>query len=207
MYELFSLGAAPSSPTDLEHYKAIAIQAGKAGKTPGQVKQLLKQQIAQDLKAHAAKTGMPFTQHLATLKAQTTPTAGVGGFDLFREISHATNDVAKAARDIEHVANDVVKKVGPIVDAVGKFAGNIPWGDIVHDVQAAISTIPGLGTIVSEAIAIGESAYDSAVALVPLATRASTSGLTNTLSTANLINYNSMTNPFSGSGYIYQGIN
>jgi len=161
--ESFFLGA--PSPTDLEHYKAIALAAGKAGKTPGQVRALIKQQIVTDLTQHAAKTGTSFTQHLATLKAQTTPVAGVSGFDLFRDVSHAVSDVAKAEKDIEHVANDVVKKVSPILKAVGKFAGNIPWGDIVHDVEGAIATVPGLGTVVSEAIAFGESAYDSAVAL------------------------------------------
>jgi hypothetical protein len=171
MYEQFLGVPSTSSPTDLERYKAIALAAGKQGRTPGQVREMIKQQIVTDLKQHAANTGVAFHQHLATLKAQTTPTSGVGdttgvgGFDLFREISKATNDVAKATRDVEHVANDVIKKVGPAVNAIAKFAGNIPWGEIVHDVQAAISTIPGLGTVVSEAIAFGESAYDSAVAL------------------------------------------
>ncbi len=172
MYESFLGIPSSSSPTDLERYKAIALQAGKAGKTPGQARELIKQQIVTDLSAHAANTGTSFQTHLATLKSQTSPSTGVGGFNLFHSISdavkgveHDANDVAKAARDVEHIANDVIKKVGPIVDAVGKFAGNIPWGDIVHDVQAAISTIPGLGTVVSEAIAFGESAYDSALAL------------------------------------------
>src|SRR5208337_591343 len=166
-----------SSPTDLERYKAIALAAGKTGKTPGQVRELIKQQIVTDLAQHSVNTGTSFQTHLATLKSQTTPSAGVGNF--FGDISHAVqsvghdigqvknvaNDIAKAARDVEHVANDVVKKIGPEINAIAKFAGNIPWGDIVHDVQAAISTIPGLGTVVSEAIAFGESAYDSAMAL------------------------------------------
>lgn len=161
------LGAAASpSPTDLERYKAIALAAGKGGKTAGQVRELLKQQIVTDLTQHATKTGVPFQQHLATLKSQTTPAApGVGGFNLFHAISNVANDVAKTTRDVEHVADDVIKKVGPEVNAIAKVAGNIPWGDIVHDVQGAIASIPGLGTVVSEAIAFGESAYDTAVAL------------------------------------------
>ena len=42
----------------------------------------------------------------------------------------------------------------------------MPWGDIIHGVQAVVSVVPGIGTAVSEVIAAAETAYESAAALL-----------------------------------------
>lgn len=55
--------------------------------------------------------------------------------------------------------------VDKIVSDVVKDLKHVPWGTIIHDVQAAISVVPGLGTAVSEVVAAAETAYDSALAL------------------------------------------
>lgn len=154
------LGVSAPSP-DLEQYKSLAIQAAKEGKTPGQARDLIRQAIVRGLAQQSTASGRPIQEHLAALKAQTSPSTGVAGFNLFHELSKVGN----VAKDIEHVANDVIKTVGPIVNDIAKVAGKIPWGTIIHDVQAAISVVPGLGTAVNVVVAAAESAYDSAVAI------------------------------------------
>jgi hypothetical protein len=62
-------------------------------------------------------------------------------------------DLAKVANDVADVATSIVSDVAKVVNAV-------PWGEILHDVQAVVSAIPGLGTAVSEVLAAAESAID-----------------------------------------------
>lgn len=54
---------------------------------------------------------------------------------------------------VEDVATSIVSDVSKVVNAV-------PWGEILHDVQAVVSAVPGLGTAVSEVLAAAESAID-----------------------------------------------
>ncbi|MDE3097021.1 MAG: hypothetical protein KGK07_13615 [Chloroflexota bacterium] len=54
---------------------------------------------------------------------------------------------------VEDVASSIVSDVSKVVNMV-------PWGEILHDVQAVVSVIPGLGTAVSEVLAAAESAID-----------------------------------------------
>jgi len=62
-------------------------------------------------------------------------------------------NVANIVKDVEHVASDVVKDLG-----------HVPWGTIIHDFQAIVSVVPGLGTAVSDIVAAAESAYDTVAA-------------------------------------------
>lgn len=55
--------------------------------------------------------------------------------------------------DVANVATSIVADVSKVVNAV-------PWGEILHDVQAVVSVVPGLGTVVSEVLAAAESAID-----------------------------------------------
>lgn len=55
--------------------------------------------------------------------------------------------------EISNVATSIVSDVAKVVNAV-------PWGEILHDVQAVVSAVPGLGTAVSEVLAAAESAID-----------------------------------------------
>jgi hypothetical protein len=63
-------------------------------------------------------------------------------------------DLAKVVSDVEHDVSQVTKDLS-----------HVPWGTIIHDVQAAVSAVPGLGTAVSDVVAAAESAYDSAAAI------------------------------------------
>ena len=63
-------------------------------------------------------------------------------------------DLTKVVSDVEHAASNVVKDLG-----------HVPWGTIIHDLQAAVSAVPGLGTAVSDVVAAAESAYDTAAAI------------------------------------------
>lgn len=54
---------------------------------------------------------------------------------------------------VEDVATSIVSDVSKVVNMV-------PWGEILHDVQAVVSVIPGLGTAISEVLAAAESAID-----------------------------------------------
>jgi hypothetical protein len=63
-------------------------------------------------------------------------------------------DLAKVVSDVEHDVSNVTKDLS-----------HVPWGTIIHDVQAAVSAVPGLGTAVSDVMAAAESAYDTAAAI------------------------------------------
>jgi hypothetical protein len=149
-------GDAMDLNTSLDRYKLLAIQSAMAGHTPGEVREQLRQQITNDLHAHAAATNTDPLQHstalLNQLASEGTITAGtvvVG--DIFSDIGHIASGVVSA---VSNVASTVAKAVtSPGV-----------WGTILHDVQAAVSVVPGLGTAVSDVIAAAETAYDAAAA-------------------------------------------
>lgn len=58
---------------------------------------------------------------------------------------------------VVHAVEDVATS---IVSDVSKVVNMVPWGEILHDVQAVVSVIPGLGTAISEVLAAAESAID-----------------------------------------------
>src|SRR5271166_235395 len=148
-------GDAAEMTTSLDRYKLLAIQAGLKGLSPGEVRSLLVGQITHDVHTKADATGTHPAEHTQALAEEL---AGAG-----YPIRHVVGGIFD---DIGKIASGVVKSVSSAVNAVAKVAKAVPWGDIVHDVQAAVSAVPGLGTAVSEVIATAETAYDSAAALL-----------------------------------------
>ncbi len=94
------------------------------------------------------------TDTTAFLKQLYKVPASIPQVELHSESWEGPNvNVANVVRDVEHVASDVVKDLG-----------HVPWGTIIHDFQAIVSVVPGLGTAVSDIVAAAESAYDAAAA-------------------------------------------
>jgi hypothetical protein len=143
-------GDAAEMNTSLDRYKLLALQAATAGMSAGETREALKNAIAHDMAAAAQQSGRSPEEHVAELYHQIPAAHVVGGF--FDAIGHIASSVVS---DVSHVANAVVKA-----------AGAVPWGDIVHGVQAAISAVPGIGTAVSDIVATAETAYESAAALL-----------------------------------------
>lgn len=107
-----------------------------------------------------------------------------------KAVSSVGADIGKlvdsAVQDVEHAIPDAlrhyVEGVGDAVKWLSKegneFAGDlkkavdlvkkIPWGDVVHSVEAAVSVVPVLGTAVSDIIATAEVAYEALTAKSPL---------------------------------------
>jgi hypothetical protein len=149
-------GDASELTVNLDRYKLLAVQAGLAGHSPGEVREMLKAALHHDIDQHAQATGTDPSQHTESLKAELAREgvhvhgAVVGGF---------FDDIGKIASGIVHTVSNVVNDVAHVVKAV-------PWGDILHGVQAAVSVVPGLGTAVSDVVAAAETAYESAAALL-----------------------------------------
>lgn len=143
-------GDASEMVSDVDRYKLLALQHAMAGATPGQVHDMLVQQMHADLYNKAQATGLPPEVHSADLLSQ----SGAGGIIVGGFFS-----------DLGHIASSIVSDVGKVASSVAKTAG--PWvGDIIHGVQAAVSVVPGLGTAVSDVVAAAETAYESAAALL-----------------------------------------
>jgi hypothetical protein len=68
--------------------------------------------------------------------------------------------------DVANIANGVINTVKDGVDSVAKFVTNIPWGDIVHGIEAAVSVVPGIGTAISEVLATAETAINAVEAVI-----------------------------------------
>ena len=135
----------------LDKYKLLALQSAQAGMSPGQVHEALAAAIHQDALTASAQSGQDPEAHIAHLLAQVPPAhAVIGG--LFSSIGHIVSSVVS---DVSHVAS-----------AIGKVANVVPWGDIIHGVQAAVSVVPGLGTAVSDVVAAAETAYETAAAVL-----------------------------------------
>jgi hypothetical protein len=161
------LGAASGITSDLDQYKLFAIQAGMAGATPGQVRSMLVERITSDVQAKAQASG----QHPAVHTDELAQELAATGYP----IAGTAIIVGDFFSDIGHIASSVVSSVSNVVTSVANMPGvkdvlhavsSVPWGDIVHGVEAAASMIPGLGTAVSDVVATAESAYDSAAALL-----------------------------------------
>lgn len=143
-------GDAAEMQTSLDRYKLLALQGAMAGMSPGEVRDSLHAAMHADLAQAAAESGQPIEAHAAELLAQVPPAHVVGG--LFSALGH--------------IASSIVSDVSHVASAVGKGLSAVPWGDILHGVQAAISVVPGLGTAVSDVVAAAETAYESAAALL-----------------------------------------
>ena len=155
-------GDAAELSTSLDKYKLLGTQLALAQLTPGQVHEALVAQMRHDLETHAAATGTHPREHtqrmLAELAQQGIITGCVIGADGYI--------VGDFFGDIGKIASGVVHAVSDVANTVAKVANVVPWGDIIHGVQAAVSVVPGLGTAVSDVIAAAETAYDSAAALM-----------------------------------------
>lgn len=154
-------GDAAEIVPNLDRYKLLAMQMGMAGTDPATVRETIEAMMAHDIEAAEAQTGIPGHAHVDMLRAQLAAhgvhVSGsyVDGFNL--------GDIGKIASGIVHVVspvvNDVMKVARPIVNLV-------PWGDIVHSAEAAVSVIPGLGTAISDVIAYGETAVNAVDAVL-----------------------------------------
>jgi len=151
--------AAELPALNLDRYKLLAVQAAMAGHTPGQVREGLIRQIHEDVAKHADATGTHPSEHtqamLAALSAET------GDLHHLMVSGYVVGDFFS---DIGHIASAVVHTVSNVANDVAKAVSSVPWGDIVHGIQAAVSVVPGLGTAVSDVIAAAETAYDAAAA-------------------------------------------
>jgi hypothetical protein len=147
-------GDAAELATSLDRYKLMAVQAAMAGMSPGQVREALVAQMTNDLQQHAAATGTHPSEHTQRMLTELAVQGVVCGPIV----------VGDFFSDIGHLASGVVSAVSDVANTVAKAVSSVPWGDIIHDVQAAVSVIPGIGTAVSDVIAAAESAYDAAAA-------------------------------------------
>jgi len=150
------IGDAADMSTSLDRYKLLAVQSAMTGMSPGQVHDALVTALTDDLHAAAAQSGRHPAEHSADLLAQ-----------LAQEGIHAgTIAVGDLFGDIGKIASGVVSTVSHVVNQVASVVKSPVWGDILHDVQAAVSVVPGLGTAVSDIVAAAETAYESAAALL-----------------------------------------
>jgi hypothetical protein len=151
--------AAEMSAPSLDRYKLLAIQAAMAGHSPGEVRDALVRQMHADIESHASATGTHPAEHTQAMLAQLSAETG--------DVHHLMVSgwvVGDFFSDIGHIASGIVHTVSNVANDVAKVASKVPWGDIVHGIQAAVSVVPGLGTAVSDVIAAAETAYDAAAA-------------------------------------------
>ncbi len=147
------LGEASAMTSDIDHYKLFALQSAMAGMSPGQVHEALVAKMHEDLYNAGQASGLHPEHHADALMAQAFP-PGVAGPMI----------IGSFFSKLGHIASSIVSDVGKVAKSVAKDVG--PWvGTILHDVQAAVSVIPGLGTAVSDVVAAAESAYDAAAAI------------------------------------------
>jgi hypothetical protein len=149
------LGDAAEMNTSLDRYKLLAVQAAMSGASPGQVRDALVRQMTADVQAAAKASGTHPQQHTQALLAQLEAETG--------HLHHLVSGyvVGDFFGDIGHIASGIVHTVSNVANDVAKAVSSVPWGDIIHGVQAAVSVVPGLGTAVSNVIAAAETAYDS----------------------------------------------
>lgn len=146
-------GDAAEMHTSLDRYKLLATQHALAGFSPGEVREALVQQMTSDLLTHAKNTNTHPELHSKQLLSQLAAQGHVSGCI-----------VGGFFDDIGKIASGVVSAVSNVANTVAHAVSSVPWGDIIHDVQAAVSVVPGLGTAVSDVVAAAESAYDAAAA-------------------------------------------
>jgi hypothetical protein len=154
-------GDASGLDTSLDRYKLLAMQAGIRGLSPGQTRDLLREQLVRDLQVAASTSGLHPHDHSQALIAELTSTGmlvqGIHGHPWI---------VGDFFSDVANAASGIVSSVSSAVNSVAKAAGSVPWGDIIHDVEGVVSVVPGLGTAVSDVVAAAETAYDAAADLV-----------------------------------------
>ena len=132
----------------IDRYKLLAMQHGMAGHTAGQTREALRQTMLADVFAETQRTGIPADHLMGALRmSMTNPESSVGNI-----LDDAFDVASSVVSDVSHV-------VSKVVDVV-------PWGDIIHGTEAAVSVIPGLGTAVSDILATAETAYNTASALL-----------------------------------------
>lgn len=149
-------GDAAELMPNLDRYQLIATQMGLAGHKPEAVREALKDLIAHDVDMAEGHTGIPGHAHVDVLRQQLSAKGvHVTGSDNRGRI-HGFN-----FGDIGKIASGVVHSVSKVVNTLGK----VPWGDIMHGIQAAVSVVPGLGTVVSEVIATAETAVNAVDAI------------------------------------------
>jgi hypothetical protein len=78
------------------------------------------------------------------------------------ELAHYVSGIGDAIKWCGQEANGIAKDVGE----VAKLAGKVPWGDVIHAVEAGVSCVPVIGTAVSDVLATAEVVVSSAVALI-----------------------------------------
>lgn len=155
-------GDAAELVPSLDRYKLLAMQLGMQGHDANTVRETLEAMIHHDLDQAEAQTGVPGAAHAEQLKAELAAHGVhvqgyyVGGFDLF-------SSVGKIASGVVHLVSPVVNAVANVVKPI---TGLVPWGDIVHGVEAAVSVVPGLGTAVSDVIATAETAINAVDAIL-----------------------------------------
>lgn len=154
-------GDAAEMHLSLDRYKLLATQAALAGHTAGEVREMLVAQLHKDVAAHAQAHGVPHGHVTANLIAQLAKE----GIHISKQV-HGGYEVEGFFDDIGKIASGVVHSVANVVNDVAKAVSSVPWGDIIHGVQAVVSVVPGLGTAVSEVVAAAETAYESAAALL-----------------------------------------
>lgn len=151
------IGDAAELDTSLDRYKLLAMQLGLRGLSPGQVRDALVHQITLDVQAKSRATGTHPMDHTTALM---TELHAVHGAIAPRVL------VGDLFSDIGNLASGVVASVSSAVSSVAKAVSAVPWGELLHDAQAAVSLVPGLGTAVSDVVAAAETAYESAAALL-----------------------------------------
>ena len=139
-------GAAADMATPLDRYKLLAAQWAMQGMSPGQVRDQLIALLQHDL----PQTGDP-QSHASAMLAQLAHEGHIDGRIVVGGFFSA----------LGHIASGIVHAVGKVVSKIG------PWvGTIVHGLQAIVSLIPGIGTVVSDVLATAESAFDELSAIV-----------------------------------------
>jgi hypothetical protein len=152
-------GDAMGQGLTIDRYKSLALAAGTQGLTPGQTRELLREQMTADLLAASAQSGNLPTAHSRALVSELEATG-------MRVQGPTTWVVGDFFSDVANIASGVVSSVSSAVTTVAKAAGGLPWGDIIHDAEAVVSAVPGIGTAVSDVVAAAETAYDSAADLM-----------------------------------------
>jgi hypothetical protein len=151
-------GDAAELVPNLDRYQLIATQMGLAGHKPEDVRETLRDLISHDVAMAEGATGIPGHAHVNVLQTQLAA-KGV-------KVTGARNPYDPRVEgfnfgDIGKIASGVVHSVSKVVNTLGK----VPWGDIVHGIEAAVSVVPGLGTVVSEVIATAETAVNAVEAV------------------------------------------
>jgi len=161
-------GDAAELVPNLDRYQLIATQMGLAGHKPEEVREALKDLMSHDVSMAESATGIPGHAHVEVLRQQLAAKGvHVTGFrdEPYARIPYHEDEPGVvngfSFGNIGKICSGIVHSVSKVVNTLGK----VPWGDIVHGIEAAVSVIPGLGTVVSEVIATAETAVNAVEAV------------------------------------------